>query len=100
MSFLFPENIDEFNQIKNIAHLEELIKSENQILTSSIKYRYNYRKERYIYARCKFKNCRAYLTYHKNEGDNFSLAKFCHEHSHSSLGTRASLYKAIEDEIS
>ena len=29
---MFPENIDEFNQIKNIAHLEELIKSENQKL--------------------------------------------------------------------
>jgi hypothetical protein len=39
------------------------------------------------------------MTFHQNE-DSFDLAKFNNEHSHSSEGTRAGLYKKIEDDIS
>ena len=99
MNFLFPENIEEFHRTNNIAHLEELIRNENQNLSSNIKYRSSIRKQKYIYSRCKFKNCSAYLTYHINEEEHFVLSKYCNSHNHTSLGTRASLYKAIEDEI-
>lgn len=75
MNFLFPERLEEFQLIRDITHLENLIKEQNQLQLSKISYRCVSRKGKYIYAKCKFRKCPAFLRFHQNEGQ-FGLVKF------------------------
>ena len=94
MEFIFPNHVEDFNKVQDNAELERLIREENLLLSSEIKYRLTLCKQRYLYARCKYKRCRALLSYKLTEGV-FQLIKYNNQHNHLSDRPRNGHYARI-----
>jgi hypothetical protein len=62
---------------------------------SNIQYRCDVRKEKYIYAKCKYRRCHAAITYKLNE-DAFQMTKITVTHNHSAIGAKSSAYRKAE----
>ena len=65
MDMTFPENLDDFRIVASKDEAENLIRLENATLSSKIEYRWMIQKGRYLYGRCRYRRCRAYLTFKK-----------------------------------
>jgi len=63
MNFTFPDNMEEFKEVKGVEHLSSLIDNENKIYACNINYRLIIRKEKYLYAKCKVKNCKSAMNF-------------------------------------
>jgi hypothetical protein len=96
MEFIFPQNVEVIKDIKTIAELLQLIKEENALVGSNMKYKINIRKQKYLYAKCKFKKCLSYLNYHLNE-EVFQLIKYSNIHNHDEYQVKRGIYLKIEE---
>ena len=99
MNFTFPENIDNFHHSSGIVHLEQMLKEENLVLSSNIMYRCSIKKQKYMYANCRYNKCSAFLAYRLNEEESFALSRYNSTHSHTALGSKATFYRQIEEDI-
>jgi hypothetical protein len=98
MEFTFPQNADVFRDVRTVAELEQFVKEENALLGSNMTFKINIRKQKYLYAKCKFNKCIAYLNYRMN-GEIFQLVKYNNVHNHDGYTVRQGIYSNIEEEL-
>jgi hypothetical protein len=84
MSFVFPKDLENLNQVSSALDLKNLLKiaSDDSESDGVVSFKICQKKSCYIYANCKMQGCKAFLRYKLAENSMFELQKWMNNHEH------------------